>query len=370
MSSVAGADSAESHYRHAVTLVADGDYARAANQFLIVFEHYPESNLADGALSRAARLYDDQLGQPQRALTLYRTLLAQYPNRRTARQARTRANYLRVALGTDSASAIAFTEYRTIISGFRRRPVRESLTRMSDLVQTHPEFSQAAAARLWLGRTHEQIGNLAQAGMWYRRVYEQSSDSRVAWQARKAYGDLMMKQGNFSAAAKSYGSLWHSSDPLWHHVAKQSIETLERTRRHRNLAWLARIVVVVFVALCIAIARRHSKSWRTTLCAVVKPPWELVFQLPVACILTLAGLTTNHQIARAVAWMALGSLGVTWLTGATVAVIERHANGRNRHVLTIGVAAAFAAAAVCYLAVAHAELLDWLRETWLFGPQH
>jgi hypothetical protein len=100
----------------------------------------------------------------------------------------------------------------------------------------------------------------------------------------------------------------------------------------------------------------------------LRPPIEAAFLAPVAAVLIGVAFTAHRLIAPAVATIAIGGVGLAWLSGATLEQLR--ATGRPRRLRAIAhiLACLAAVAALAYVAITRDNLLDALVETVRFGP--
>src|SRR5262249_19426204 len=126
---------------------------RAAEAFAALSEAYPQDELADDALVEAAQLYEEKLGDPERALALYDQLIKRYPDSRLARRSAGRAAFLRVGLG---AGAEPLRRYQDIVNGYARRPHDRSIAAMEELTERWPDFPLMPQALFWLAQAYQQ----------------------------------------------------------------------------------------------------------------------------------------------------------------------------------------------------------------------
>ena len=79
------------------------DAAAAVGALVALADRAPDDRFADDALAEAARMSEEDLGDPARALALYRRLVARYPDSREVRRARHRIELLAAGLGPGGA---------------------------------------------------------------------------------------------------------------------------------------------------------------------------------------------------------------------------------------------------------------------------
>ncbi len=329
---------------------------------------YSGGGLAVAALSKAAQLYEERLGQPQRALELYRQIVELEPGSRLARRAERRLEILSAAIDPVVGGAV-LAEYNDILYGYASRSAEESENRMRALLARHPNAPIADEARYWLAASLEREGRLIAAERWYRSVHRLHRRSPLAWRARKAEADVLLMRGRYDDAASAYRKLITDSTGASRRIAEDALAAALRERSQARLAWLGWAGLAVFLAFIVVSSRRAVGSWPLAARGLLRPPGELLFMLPVALLFAAAAATVNILVGRAVLYVLGGSLLVTWTSGATLEMWHR-ARGRLRaHLVLVHVLCALLAiACITYVAVTSERVVELLAETWKHGP--
>ena len=359
------ASAAEPFY-DSMNLARRGNPALAAER-LAALGSGAQSDFADDALLEAARLYEEDLGDPARALALYQDLLARFPHSRLSRRAEARAQALERALGpegrwSEAASALQdLTRELTVVSP------EASLSRLKTLLELYPGSPQAPEAMYWIGHLHAQTGNAEEALATWRELGEKFEDSEWSRKALGGQAELHLSREDFDEARAAFARLTRSEQPAYRRMGTDGLEEVDgaRTRaRVRTAAWF--VVTLVFLGLVVR-ARVLTKSVRQTFVLLRRPPTEVLFLLPLIVLLLLASATNNRLLGLATERILVVGFFATWLSGR---VLDASRGTKHHRAWAVAQAAAVALAVVsaCYIAVARENLIEVIVETWRFGP--
>jgi TolA-binding protein len=360
----------EQRFTEAGDLIARGEYANAAERLITLADTAPSGELADLALTKAAELFEHNLGDPQRAAELYERVARQYSRRRLARRAERRAAELRAALGEKGEYREALTRYLALVNRQDGSPALEGVESMKALLREFPEFPRAAEATFWIGAAYERVRWFDAALEWFTRVRSRFPGSDAAHRALLRIGDVHLATGAFEAAEQAYRQLAaeQAGAADWLDDALAGVER-ERERLHRaRWSW---VVVFLFTVVILGLARRDAGSWRAVARNLSRPPVELLYLFPLLAGICALSLALNALVSRAILFISAGSLFITWLSGAVAEGYRRRhpsVSGRHRAILHAALALS-AALAICYLALAEERLLDLLVETFRSGPE-
>jgi hypothetical protein len=182
-------------------------------------------------------------------------------------------------------------------------------------------------------------------------------------------GDVYLARADFDEAERAYRELLSAQPEAveWVNAALAEVEVQRARAGRARWSW---VVVVLFLAAMLAMARRDSGSWCAAGRAMARPPTEVFYLFPVSGGLIAVSLASNSFISHAVIFISVGALAVTWISGAVAEGRRRSTGGTLGHgrALFHAAAAALAIAAICYLALAEERLLDMLLETLRSGP--
>ncbi len=364
----ARADEGDAFYA-AVALEQQGKYAESAAAHEAIAARAPQDPFADDALIEAARLYEEKLGQPLRAAETYERVVRDYPGSRQAARAERRVQLLREGLGADGRGEPALAAWNDILNGFPTRTRRASLALAQQLLAAQPGWILAPRVLHWVGEQQQQLGEHEAALASYRAVQQKWPGDDWALRARRSEADELTALGRFAEAEAVYTSL-RGAQPGGPYAKElsEAVVRMQAARAHARLETGAWIALALLVLAAAAGLRRDTGSLAAAARALVRPPLELIYLLPVAVLLAAAGQTENEAIARATLWLSGAMLVVTWFTGVGI-VAARRALGRLplARVLAHGTGGGAAMLAAAYLIVRRLDLLDFIIHTVRFG---
>jgi tetratricopeptide (TPR) repeat protein len=358
-----GPDPADARFRAATARAATGDRSGALADFVAIADTAPDSPWADDALVEAARLAEQQ-ADPARAGALLTRMADRYPASRSARWARAHAAQLAARAVPDEWRPTAAEHDAVIRAVGRHGDPTPHLDRLAALLRARPGYPREHAAQIWLGDAWSRQGEWARALGWYRDALATAATPDARRTARLRSVSALVALDRFADADAAIDEV--ASDPaIDPHAIARARRDVDRGRvrhRWRIAAWLA--LAMLAVAALIQL-RRATGSMRATAAALARPPVEVWFLAPIAVLGIAAAASGNVMVARAVRWVAIGGVGVTWLSGAVLRATP--AAGPRRIALHIA-AIALAGAALVYLVISSDRLLDMLVETWRHGP--
>lgn len=355
----------EARFHRATDAMARGQHAEAARALVSIADEAPENRFADDALFSAAQLFEERLGEPARAADLYRRLLDQYPDSRTSLAASRRLETLAKALGPDRKGAGAVAAYNDILQRYPERSEAESIRLMESLIAAHPTWVGLPKAYIWLGTVHDRAGRYRTAIDKYLEVTRRWPDTEDALDGFRGAGDSALSAGAFDEAEGYFRSMRNPDDPARVRTFIDAMRRLRTARLRARLYLASQIAVAVALLLLIVSLRRAAGSWQASGAALVPPPLEIIYMLPVAALLCFASFTAHYAIAPAVIIVCASGLVVTWISGAGLRAMGRPGLGRA---VAHGVVCFIAVLAVSYIALHRQQLLDMLIETVRFGP--
>ena len=385
----AGGGAIDERFARATERIADGDFRAAAEQLAALAEDAPDSALASDALFSAARLFEERLGQPARALALYDTLTRRYPDSRTALAAGRRADRLRQQMGPELDGATPLARFNQILHQFPGRPESESLALMEALLAEFPGWSGRGRGLLWMASVHQRGERLERALHFYLEAANAGPDG-TGFDAWRGAGDVATSMGDFDRARTFYERMAASvpAGPTGAATGEPELEARQRAidesfralaraglrsrLYHAALAVLAAALLGLFGSL-----RRAAGSWRRVPAALWPPTPEVTFMIPIAALLCAASLTSHQAIGPAVFLVCVGGLVVAWLSGAALRTRassdrdDERRDGRPRRSwlpLAHAATAALAIIALCYVALHRGRLIDMIIDTVRFGP--
>src|SRR5512139_1387954 len=137
----------------------------------------------DEAMREAARVCEDVLADPARALALYDRILREFPDGSASRVARVRARMLRDRIGAGNAHAKEATELAQLVTSADRTPAGEVVRRADALAAI--DWPGAPDAALFLAEWLQRTGSLAEAGRRFAAIEAKWPDTPQALAARR-----------------------------------------------------------------------------------------------------------------------------------------------------------------------------------------
>jgi len=343
-------------------LLAAGDVDGAARSFEEAATVEPSSPLAADALFSAAKLREERLAQPQRALELYRRIAKEYPSSRVALAATRRLRDLGPKLvGVDAAPALA--SWKALLHGYADRPRAESLAQARELLDRHPHWSGRAEVLLWLGDQERGDGNLDEASRLYGEARAQEP-APEPFELQRREVDLALSRGDLARAERLADALDAGGDPGRLRV-KDHLRARVEVRKRRELAYRIAFVVLALCALGLgASVLSAAGSIQRALQELRRPPIEVWFAVPVFGILFLMSLSGYRDIGTAVAIVGAAGSVFIWLSGTASRLSPRPWWRALLHLAAV----VLAVVASAYVALHRGGLLDQILETVRFGP--
>lgn len=335
-----------------------GDARGAADDLAALVARAPTDLFADDALLERARLLEEQLADPVGAATIYELLARDYPDSRLARRAERRAAALRAQLGPGARDAAALAAWQAILASFPTRGLAGSLADAEALLARFPEFGQADELRLWIAERRAQTGAREQAVAELTAIA--ARDDERGLRAQRALADLWLELGRFPEARAAYEKLRPHAEGLAEHTSldealrKVTIGERKRTGSHAAAVVLAVLVLAAAVGLA-----RSGQLGR----ALLSPPTEVLFVLPIAALFVLAGQSENELFFRATRWLALAQVVIAYVVGVGLRAAPR----RAVPILAWGAGGGLAMLAATYLVVYHLDMVDLVVHTVVYG---
>jgi tetratricopeptide (TPR) repeat protein len=364
----ARADDAEAAFRAATQQLARGELEAAQAAFEAVANADPQGAWADDALAEAAETAErrDDLASARR---LWRRVLDEHGSSRQARRARVRIAEIEHAIGAGGQwLAVAERHEQILREAVGKSDPSAQVRELEELVAANPEYPRATDARMWIGETWLRLGFPRRAADVFRAARDVAPAGEPRWRAGKALGDALAAAGALDDAEAVYRALVGEGDALADRVLAEELEHLDTIRAR------ARLILIAWIGLALAVAFVLAHAWlaaggpRAAARALARPPLEVWFFLPVAAVLVFVAFSGNYLVERAVRWILLGGLAITWLGGASLELARRRGRVRLPILAAHLAAAALAVASICYLAIMNDRLIDMLTETWQHGP--
>jgi tetratricopeptide (TPR) repeat protein len=240
--------------------------------------------------------------------------------------------------------------------------------RLRALYEKDPDFAEAPRVAYRLGIMAQEVAEYDEAKRWFESIVTRTPANDWAARAVKALGDLAMLRQEWDDAAGWYEKLraMGSQHAL---NAREAMDRLAVERARAGRAKLSWIVLALFPIAMFVWLWRDTRSVRAMGRALIKPPTEALFFIPVAVLFAAAAMTEHAALGHAIEVIVGGGLIVTWLSGCVLETARRAGKaGRARivaHILTVAVTVA----ALCYVAVTRERLIDMLAETIEHGAE-
>jgi outer membrane protein assembly factor BamD (BamD/ComL family) len=291
--------SAKQLYYQALQEVRAGSAQQAFERLQQVLNEHPEDPFADDALIEQARITEEILEQPVRALELYRALVEKYPDSRLVRRAKKRIEFLG---GHLDAGEDVLKEYMNIQRQSINVPADQTVERMGRLLDEHKEFSLRPDGLHWLGSLMAREGMRAEARARLEEAIREYPEHEVAGLALGLLGNMALEDGDLDGAEAVYLRLSESPGKKWRKSARDALRRVDKLRwRKRTIVAAVVMWVMAFVGLWgLLVVRLRSRKLRFRW----MPPAEAIGYLLVMAGLIAWAATGTRQTARALLWMA------------------------------------------------------------------
>lgn len=285
-------------YYQALQEVRAGSAQEAFERLQRILDDHPDDAFADDALIEQARIAEELLEQPVRALELYRALAEKYPDSRLVRRAKKRIEFLGGHL--DQGEEV-LKEYLKIQRESINAPAAQSVERMGRLLDEHPEFSLRPDGLHWLGSLMAREGMRDGARARLEEAIRKYPEHEVAGLALGLLGNMALEDGDLDGAEAVYLRLFESSSEKWRRSAQDALKRVDRLR------WRERTIVAAVVLWVLALVGLwtllfvHFRSRQLRLRWV--PPAEAIGYLVIMAGLIIWAATGTRQTTRALLWM-------------------------------------------------------------------
>ncbi|MBN2496781.1 MAG: tetratricopeptide repeat protein [Deltaproteobacteria bacterium] len=289
-----GAQAGRELYYRALERVRAGQTAKAIGILSDLVERQPDDPFADDALLEMARLHEEALGEPSRAVDLYRQLVDRFPHSRLVRRARARISYLGGHLDQGDGVLSRF-------ESIRRSSSRDAVDRMRDLLQAHPDFSLKPDGLCWMASRLADAGELDRARAIWERVLAEHPEHEAAGLALQARAQLELSQGNVDAAERAYQWLERMPGEIWQAAGQEGLLRLQRHRsqdRWKIAALLVWALAAVGLWLAWLLLSVKPLRWQT-----FKPPAELIVFSVIMLALVVITWGRALQARNALLWL-------------------------------------------------------------------
>ena len=345
--------------------VTGGDQGKRAAALQVVENVRMGGPGFDDALFSAARVVQDELADPARAIVLYQRIVDEYPTGRLAGSAIRRLVILHEQVGNDPVSAQRARALAQLRAASEREPYAAIAAGVETLLV--PDWPGAAEAALWLGEYERRIGQFPAAAQHLQLVVERWPSKPAAAVALRELAGLALDRRRWRQAAH-WAQQINPQDPadaaLRDGVLSQANRGLRLDAWHHRAWWIASMSLLILLTSFVQSVRRSS-NWRATL----RPPLEVWFLLPIVGLLYAASLATNVAIAPAVLRIALFGIAAAWMVGGTLHARSVGGLPLRTVAIVLSISAVVGVLAVVYIALMRQGLLFDMFETLRFGPE-
>jgi outer membrane protein assembly factor BamD (BamD/ComL family) len=288
-------------YYQALQAARAGDSQKAVSVLKHLVTVYPEDSFADDALLEQARLTEEVLGQPASALGLYRKLIEHYPNSRSVRRAKARAEFLSRNLGQGEQ---VLSAYQKIQQESASSPPAESAEKMLDLLDKHKDFSLRPDGLYWVGSLWIRAKKYEPARKILWAVVADYPKHRAAGLALLELGNLEIKLNNLDAAEKVYSALGSLPEAEWKKSSAGGQQRVDSVRfRNRVIFWSwvfwGLVAFCLWLFVVIGVSRKKIKPRE-----LLRPPIEALIYLPVMAALIVWASSGARQTSHALIWLS------------------------------------------------------------------
>jgi len=350
---------AETYYR-AREQARSGHPEQALGLLEGLVERWPDDAFADDAMAERARILEQDLKAPERALSAWRELAAKHPDSRLARRARARVDFLQQHLDQGGQVLAA---YQDLLRRGQSMPAEQAIAEMDALLEAHPDFSLRAEGRMFAAGLLARAGQVERARLELERIVAGQAGQRVAGLALIQLGQLAESAGDLDAAVRWYRDLGSMPGEDWTRASSEGMARVDKLRwrgRSRTAAlglWAA--------ALLAAGVGLGLMLWRGRLTArrLWPPPLEATAYVVVMGVLVALVWGRAVQTTWVLAWMAALLTPLLLLNGWLLRAVSLRAWGLSAWCL----AAIAICAAVTYAAIDLAGMTDQVLHTLRFG---
>ncbi len=354
-----GVSAAAQLYHRARTAARAGRLDEALRLLREIDARWPRAAFADEALAERARLWEQRLERPERALALWRELLERFPEGRPSRRARARIAYLERHL--DGGSVLLARYQKLKRQTLDMEPARAA-ERIEALLAEAPEFSLRAEGMLYAAGLWRRAGQPARARALLEALVADPPDRRAAGLALSGLAHMARDAGELDGAERAYQRMAVLGGD-WERTAEEGRHLLAASRRKSNLRWTALAIwAAVLFGSCAALGRQLARgrlAWRQ----LWPPPLEAIVYLVLMGGLLALVWGRATEATMALAWMA-GLFAPCLLLGGW---LQRSRPAGLGGVLAFSLSGVLLSLVCAYAAVDLAGMVDQVLHTLRYG---
>jgi outer membrane protein assembly factor BamD (BamD/ComL family) len=287
-------------YYQALQSARAGEVDKALKRLQQILDEHPEDTFADDALLEQARIHEEVLGRPARALELYRTLVSRFSSSRLARRAQARIRFLGRHLDEGEEALREYMEIQRLGSDL---PAKEVVARMERLLEAHPGFSLRPDGLYWMGTLLARSGKLTAARAKLQAVVRDHPHHRAAGLAWTLLGNLAMQEGDFDAAELAFTELGRLKGDEWKEASQEAHKRLSWERWKKRILASSLIVWSLALGFLWVLLIRRLRSGDIPVVQLKKPPPEAVIFILAMLALVVWAWTGTRQTCTALLWM-------------------------------------------------------------------
>jgi hypothetical protein len=236
-------------------------------------------------------------------------------------------------------------------------PPDEGIARMEAWRAAHPDSPDHARALLWEAQRRLTQERFVDARRLLELARAAHPDAELDLDLALSLADVLALEHRYGDAAAAYAALRAPPGSRWAMQAALRGEAMRAAAERRTVMFvLGALSLIIFVAR-LAQARVRRALW--------PPPEEVTWAGPVLLLFALAGASRPPDERTAVVLVALGGLGLLWLTGAA---LRTRVLGPGARLVEL-VLATFLAASLLYCAITVAELWPRVLDTIAGGAE-
>ncbi len=236
-------------------------------------------------------------------------------------------------------------------------PPDDGIARMEAWRAAHPDSPQQARALLWEAQRRLTQERFSDARALLERARAAHPDAELDWDLALSLADVFALEHRYGDAAAAYAALHPPPGSRWAMQATLRGDAMRAAAQRRLAMFVLGSVVLAVFSARLAQARVRRSLW--------PPPEEVTWAAPVLALFALAGASRPPDERTAVVLVALGGLGLLWLTGASLRGRALSLGARLGELAL----ATFLAASLLFCAITVADLWPRVLDTIAGGAE-
>lgn len=323
----------------------------------------PLTRWSDDAWAEAARL-SIKRGDLARARRALEQVIAIGSDAQLVRRARGDLARIEGFAGAAGEWTEVATQHERLLVELRHSAdPRQTLEQLERLVREHPGYPRAPMLMVLLANAWERAGEGDRAIAWLREARSAATTHADRLHVAAELVRTLIRTGALDAAEREIAELSRDAGPGLVNSLRKMLGRAKLRRAVRYACW---VLLALLVPLAGFALYRSAGSWRAALRRLARPPFEVLFLLPLGGVLVAFALTGNRLIARTVIVIVIAGLVASWGSGA---ILEGSRPVRLSRAAVHASLAVLAILASVYLAVDHGHVIDFVIETWRRGHE-